>query len=81
MEDMSFPLVTLVSSYMTPLVYAVFFLTGALYIILSFILDYHWRAYGLDTDRIRMMRIAYFSASGIVITFMVLVLPGIFRSL
>jgi hypothetical protein len=47
-------------------------------IIVSVILNYHWTRFEIDTQRIKKMRVLYFSVSGTIFAILVVLLATIY---
>lgn len=67
-----------IDAIVTPVVGFIFFAVTACFIILTFILDHHWRAYTTSRMRLYSMRTAYLIVSGILIFVMLTSLPFLF---
>lgn len=69
-----------VDGFITPLAGFIFFAVITAFIVVSFILDYHWRRYSTNYASLMHMRVAYISISGILILIMSVALIFLFPS-
>ncbi len=67
-----------VDRFLTPLVGFIFFAVIAAFVIVSFMLDYHWRNYTTNYAKLTRMRITYVTVSGILILIMSVALIYLF---
>jgi hypothetical protein len=69
-----------IDRFITPVVGFIFFAVIAAFVIVSFILDYHWRNYTTDYSKLTRMRMTYVTVSGILILIMCVALIYLFPS-
>ena len=63
--------------FAAPVTSFMFFATIAAFIVITFILDYHWRHYSTSAMRLKMLRRTYLGVS----FFLIVVMAGAFLSL